>query len=286
LSFALAAVVLFSGCERIVGFAKDQKSRESTATCNVQYASVPSSESLDVSQEIETVDSEERALKAFFRAKHLLVRGYFSPHELEARGHYAQAKVLLEKTIKFYIPDLQAMTFGRNPIHASANWHFLRALHDYWARTCVLSGHSTHVDDIEDNAQDAWALAVIQEIAKNSDEKDRARVIAETFQPVKRGLVSQLRHCEGIPFQSRPDSQKIPAEATRPSSQFGSKTDDAEISAASKLLALEIERIRKSVEARQAQKLNDLKSTRHLTQPHLLAGDPASGKVYPVNARP
>lgn len=286
LSFGLAAVLLFSGCDGFSGFSKDQKSRESTVTSNAQYASLQDSESLDLSQEIETVDSEERALKAFFRARYLLFKAYFAPYELEARGHYAQARALFEKTIKFYIPDLQAMTFGRNPIHASANWYFFRALHDYWARTCVLSGRSTHVDDIEDNAQDAWALAVIQEIARNSDEKDRAKVIAETFRPVKRGLVSQLKYCEGTSSQSRPDSSKLRMEAPQASPPLDNKMNSAKISAVYRLLDMEIERIRKSAEARQAQKLAGLKSARHLMQPHLLAGDPASGMVYPVKARP
>lgn len=286
---------MFSGCGEIIGVAKNKENREEMVRSGAHDASVFNAGMVDTSQPIEKVESEKQALEAFFKAKELLAKGHYSYYESEAKGNYAQAKVMFEKSIKFFIPDLQAMTFGKNPVHSSANWYFLRELHDCWGRACILSGHFSNVDKIEENAKDAWALAVIYEMNKNRSERERGEVAAQTFQMVKRGLVSRMPHSKRPLILDRSVSSKIKAEVTYDLPPIGQRHDgiigagkggqDGRTSKLSRLFDSKTDRIRRDYEENKAQKLNGLKSARNLSEPHLFVGDPANGRAYSVRVQ-
>ncbi|MBI5819582.1 MAG: hypothetical protein HZA88_11400 [Verrucomicrobia bacterium] len=285
--FGLAAVVLAFGCEHTVDFDKGKENGGAIIPGGALYASVVGTGKIDVSRTIEEVDSEEKALEAFFRAKDLLAKGDCCDRAMEARGNYAQAKVLFEKSMKFYIPDLQAMTLGRDPVHPSANWHFLRALHDYWGKASALSGRSTDVAKIEENAKDAWALAVIQEMTRGMSVEEKRRLTAGTFRAVKNELVSQMKRSERFTLLGESISTRIQTEVARGLPFTGKRhsevVGDGESGTnMSKSYELRMDRIRKAHEQNEVQRMARVQSASHLSGYCFYMGDPANGSVSSV----
>ncbi|MFA5189380.1 MAG: hypothetical protein WC740_01560 [Verrucomicrobiia bacterium] len=288
--FVLVAVVFAFGCEHTVDFDKNKENGGAIIPSGALYASVVGTGMMDVSKPIEKVGSEEEALEAFFRARDLLAKGHRCSRVSDAKGNYAQAERLFEKSLRFFIPDLQAMVLGRNPVHRSANWHFLRALHDYWGTACALSGHSTNVDKIEENVKDAWALAVIQEMTKGMDEKERGRLIAGTFQSVKGGLVSQMERIERLSTLGKSASRQTKTEVALDFPFTEGRWDEVVEDKKgwmkmSRSYDLRMENIRKADEENEVQRKARMQMARNLHDLHLLVGDPANGRVYSVKAQ-
>jgi hypothetical protein len=82
------------------------------------------------------------------------------------------------------------MKAGKSPVHASANWEFLRGLHRVWSDSIALTGRrSPTKSQIDDEAKDAWALSAISRMTQNVENGDtRLSRIARTFPEVREGL--------------------------------------------------------------------------------------------------
>jgi hypothetical protein len=197
---------------------------------------------------------------------------------------------LFEKSMRFYIPDLQAMTLGREPVHPSANWHFLRALHDYWGNASALSGRSTDVDRIEENAKDALALAVIQEMTRGMSVEEKRRLPAGTFRAVKNELVSQMKRSERFTLLDESVFTRIktemarglPSTGKRHNEVVGDGTDGTNISRA---YEQKMDRIRKVSEKNEVQRIARIQSASHLSGYCFFMGDPANGSVSSVRVQ-
>ncbi len=288
--FGLAALVLVFGCVHTVDFDKERRSSGAISSSGALYASVVGTGTVDISKTIEEVDSEEVALEAFFKARDLLAKGDSCDRAPEARGNYAQARKLFEKSMRFYIPDLQAMTFGREPVHPSANWHFLRSLHDYWGKASVLSGRSTEVDKIEENAKDAWALAVIQEVTRGMSIDERRRLTASSFHTVKNGLVAQVKQSERFTLLDESVFARIKAEVAHglPAAKKNHNEvvgDGAGGTNISRLYEQKMDRIRRASEKSEIQKMARIQSANHMSGYCFFMGDPANGSVCSVRVQ-
>lgn len=288
--FVLVAVVFAFGCQHTIDFEKNRENGGVIIPSGALYSSVVGTGKIDVSRAIEEVDSEEKALEAFFKARDLLAKGDSCDGASEAKGNYAQARVLFEKSMKFYIPDLQAMTLGREPVHPSANWHFLRALHDYWGKASVLSGRCTEVDKIGENAKDAWALAVIEEMTRGMRREERRRFTAGTFRAVKSELVSQQKRSERFTVLDESVSKQIGTEAARGLPFVGKRQREVVGNGESgtnmsRSYELRMDRIRKTHEQSEAQRMAKIQSASHLSGYCLYMGDPANGSVCSVKAQ-
>ncbi|MBI5685685.1 MAG: hypothetical protein HZC54_11450 [Verrucomicrobia bacterium] len=195
----LGLLVAGTGCDRELDQGRDENGAETAKGAHeVSYAAVAAGE-VDVSSGPE-VATEENALKAYFKGKKLLSMAYFAKDEARARQYSAEAERWFEKSLRFYVPDIEAMVAGKSPVHASANWEFLKGLHEAWSDSIKLSGKRlTSKEYIDKNAKDAWALSVISRMIQNEvNEEKRRELIAGKFSEIREGLASSDKYAEQV----------------------------------------------------------------------------------------
>ncbi len=153
---------------------------------NISYEGVEGEIRRDIDGPIE-VKNEESALNAFFRGNKRM------SHE-----NYGEAEKLFEECLKFYIPDLDAVSLGKtNLVHKTANIDFLKGLHEKWAEVKREMGYSGTSGIIERNAKDAWALSLLIELTSDiKDDKQRAIKMKERFQEVRGMMEGILKYSD------------------------------------------------------------------------------------------
>lgn len=183
------------GCDHLVSF----KSGEGDAEAGkgeraVSYAAAGTKE-IDVSGNPDT-GTEEDALKAYFKGKQLLSAAYFAKDEARAKQYSAEAERWFEKSLRFFVPDIEAMMVGKKPTHPSANWEFLKGLHEAWSESIKLSGKRLASKEYVDrNVKDAWALSVISRMIESEpSEEKRRELIAGKFPEVREILAGTDRY--------------------------------------------------------------------------------------------
>jgi len=161
--------------------------------------------------------TESGALRAYFKSKNLLGCAYFACDEEMAR-HYADAAgKCIEDSLKFYARDLENMTRGQKPIHASVNWDFLKGAHEVWSASVALSGkHLAMKPYIDGNVGDAWALLIISQMARDKEsEEERRKLIEDNYSEIKEFLERAHKFAEQLSVRKRNGAGKRPSETTK-----------------------------------------------------------------------
>lgn len=138
---------------------------------------------------LEKVTTEQQALRAFFKAEDLMAQSSYARTQGEATQLAAEAKRLTTLAAEYYGPDLQAMSVGYPPLHATANWRFLRELYriGHWASRLSGDLFVPHYP-LNDEAHDAWALGVLWEVTGETNEAKRRAYVAEMLPTLRESL--------------------------------------------------------------------------------------------------
>lgn len=189
--------LLSTGCDRLLRVYVVEK--EEGKEHSVSYNAADSEDGIDVSGNLEAL-TEENALKAYFKGKKLLSMAYFAKTQAQAKQYSAEAEKWFQRGLRFYVPDIEAMTAGKKPIHASANWEFLKGLHEAWSESITLSGKRlASREHIDRNAKDAWALSVISRMIQNEgNEQERRELIAGKFSEIREILGSNDKYARQL----------------------------------------------------------------------------------------
>jgi hypothetical protein len=190
----LLVVLVSTGCDRLLKLRFGEDDAEDKEH-PVPYNAAASEDEIDVSGNLEA-STEENALKAYFKGKKLLSMAYFSKTQAQAKQYSAEAEKWFQRSLRFYVPDIEAMTVGKKPVHASANWEFLKGLHEAWSESITLSGKRlSSKEHIDRNAKDAWALSVISRMIQNEgNEAERRELIAGKFSEIREILGSNDKY--------------------------------------------------------------------------------------------
>ena len=213
LTFVLAGLVFAAiGCNR---------SQSATNESNSSASSV-SSKAVDTS-DVGDVTTEEDALKVYFNGKKLLSAAYFAKNESKAKRYAAEAERCFQKSLQFYVPDIESMASGKKPVHASANWEFLRGLHEAWSTSIGLSGKRLGAKDrIDGNAKDVWALSVISRMVQDEGSAEkRQQLITEKFLEIKHILEHSDRTDEQLSARNRRDQENKRSKADQMAATTG-----------------------------------------------------------------
>ena len=208
----LGLTLTLAGCGLDPAAKEEGRSKETTEhdiTYNAAF-----SKATDVSG-VADATTEENALKTYFKGKELLSKAYFAKDEAKAKQYAAEAERCFERSLRFYAPDIEAMAAGKKPVHSSANWEFLKALHETWSKAIGLSGKRMAIKErIDGNVKDAWALAVVSRMVQDeSDEERRRKLIAEKFSEIRNALVSGDAYAERLAARKEAVGEKKQAKA-------------------------------------------------------------------------
>jgi hypothetical protein len=193
----LSLGLLSTGCDRLLRVYVVEK--EDDKEHPVSYKAAASEDEIDVSGNLEAL-TEENALKAYFKGRKLLSMAYFAKTQAQAKQYSAEAEKWFQRSLRFYVPDIEAMTAGKKAIHASANWEFLKGLHEAWSESITLSGKRlVSKEYVDRNAKDAWALSVISRMIQNEgNEEERRDLIAGKFSEIREILGSNDKYARQL----------------------------------------------------------------------------------------
>ncbi|MCX6907394.1 MAG: hypothetical protein NTY01_05065 [Verrucomicrobia bacterium] len=206
---SLGVLLVATSCDRNP-FYKDADSESETTEHNIPY-SAAAAKPVDVSR-VGEAPTEENALKSYFKGKKFLSMAYFAKDDAKAKQYGAEAERCFEKSLKFYVPDIRAMVAGKKPVHPSANWEFLKSLHESWSVSIGLCGKRLAAKEyIDGNAKDAWALSVISRMAPGEEnEEKRRKLIDEKFAEIREGLGGGDKYAERLAAMQSAAEKKQP----------------------------------------------------------------------------
>jgi autotransporter-associated beta strand protein len=198
-------VLLFStGCGHMVNLVSVPPQEDPVTQVSYDPVDSYASEAVSAFEAVDT-STEAGALRAYFKSKKLLGSAYFACDEGMAR-HYAEAAgKCVEDSLRFYARDLEVMTRGQKPIHASVSWDFLKGAHEVWSASVALSGrHSEMKRFIDGNVGDAWALLIISRMARDRDsEEERRKLIEDNYSEIKEFLEREQKFAEHVSDMKR-----------------------------------------------------------------------------------
>ncbi len=176
----------WTGCDRAMQAERDENGAEIKRDEHGISYNATAAREMDVSGILEA-PTEKNALKAYFKGKKFLSMAYFAKDEARAKQYSAEAERWFERSLRFYVPDIEAMVAGKKPVHASANWEFLKGLHEAWSESIKLSGKRLASKEyVDKNVKDAWALSVISRMIQDEQNEERRReLIAGKFPEVR-----------------------------------------------------------------------------------------------------
>jgi autotransporter-associated beta strand protein len=225
----LSSVLLLgcTGCGEIHGLVSVPPQPEDPVLA-VSYSVVEDRETVGEFEAIDT-STEAGALRAYFKSKKLLGSAYFACDEVMARHCAGAAAKCVEDCLKFYARDLENMTRGRKPVHASVNWDFLKGAHEVWSASVALSGkHSTMKRHIDENVGDAWALLIISQMAREKEsEEERRKLIEDNYSEIKDFLDREHKFVERLADAKRSRAGKKPSETTPAVARAAANKDSA-----------------------------------------------------------
>lgn len=176
LALGLALLVGGTGCDRS---GRDENGVETKEDKHEIAYDAAAPREIDVSG-ISDAPTEDNALKAYFKGKKLLSMAYFAKSEARSKQYSAEAERWFERSLRFYVPDIEAMVDGKKPVHGSANWEFLKGLHEAWSESIKLSEKRLASKEyVDKNAKDAWALSVISRMIQNEENEGKRRKLIE-----------------------------------------------------------------------------------------------------------
>lgn len=217
---SLGTLLVATSCDRNPIY-KDADSESERTEHNIPY-SAAASKPVDVSG-VGGAPTEANALKSYFQGKKFLSQAYFAKDDAKAKQYGAEAERCFERSLRFYVPDIEVMLAGKKPVHPSANWEFLKSLHESWSGSISLSGKRLAAKEyIDGNAKDAWALSVISRMAQGEENEEKRRnLIKEKFAEIREGLNGGDKYAERLASMQSAAEKKQP-QAVRTVAMAGS----------------------------------------------------------------